>query len=264
MATEVNTAIGLFQFSVQTLGRIQLARELRDDFETHQLKLDIIQLRLSRWGEVINFESIDVTDGNAPEVQPFDEEHDEGPPSVVRVLSELQHRLYRAQREARKFEKDAGLKVPQGLNPEACMPMDLKKLRNRIKLSLSKRKAEASGAFESIKWVFYKKEHFDKFIASISELINDLEKFIAEDTRGRLRKLSDEECKGIGKSYLEELKDIIEGCDPWLESSVDQRLGADGSGTVINQSHNTGHTVGVHKGENKGNTYGGQATYTFH
>ncbi|TGO79948.1 hypothetical protein BELL_0018g00010 [Botrytis elliptica] len=48
----VSTAISLFQFAVDTLGYIQLAREFKDDFETHQLKLDIIQLRLSRWGEI--------------------------------------------------------------------------------------------------------------------------------------------------------------------------------------------------------------------
>ncbi|KAF7586052.1 hypothetical protein BBP40_009634 [Aspergillus hancockii] len=54
-----NAAIGLFQFAIKTLGRIQLARGFQDDFETHQLKLDIIQLRLSPWGEIASITTID-------------------------------------------------------------------------------------------------------------------------------------------------------------------------------------------------------------
>lgn len=47
----VGSVISLFTFAVDCLGRIQLVRDFIHDFNTHQLKLDLIQLRLSRWGE---------------------------------------------------------------------------------------------------------------------------------------------------------------------------------------------------------------------
>ncbi|KAI9932531.1 hypothetical protein ASPWEDRAFT_33430 [Aspergillus wentii DTO 134E9] len=252
----VETALSLFQFSIETLGRIQLAREFQDDFDTHQLKLDIIQLRLSRWGELAGISTVDNAQKNANESQ-----HQATLTAVKTILGEIQDCLVKARREAEKLRKKLDLHGAEALDPESCLPIDLKKIRTRFMESLRKRKVQAVKVGESIKWVFYKKEHFDKFVANISELLDGLEKTIPEEDREKLRQLSDEECKGISKSNMEELKDIVEGCDPWLESSVDEKL-ASGAGTVINQSHNTGSTVGIHHGDNKGVSYGANSTQT--
>lgn len=261
---DINAAINLFHLGVQTLGHIQLARELQDDFETHQLKLDIIQLRLSRWGEVVGFTTIDIQDKNP--IVPYRTAIDSDLPLVMSVLDGICDRLHKAKREADRFRKELGISGAQGLDPASCMPMDLMKIRNRIRESLNKRKVQASKAVECIKWVFYKKEHFDKFVVSISELIDGLEKLLKDDVREKLLQLSHEECKGISKSNLEELKDIIDECDPWLQSSVEAHLNSRGAETVINQSRNSGHVVGIHRGDNKGNSYGtnSQQTNTFH
>lgn len=245
----VSTAISLFQFAIDTLGYIQLAREFKDDFETHQLKLDIIQLRLSRWGEIAGL-TITSDPGKSATGYTYDLA------SINDILGQIQDRLLRAQREARRLQTklDGASSLP--LDPESCLPTDLKKIRVRFMGFLGKRKSQASKVIEGIKWVFYKKEHFDKFVESICKLIEDLENIIPENDREKLRKLSDEECTGISKSNLEELKEVVEGCDPWLGSSVDEKLNNGGAGTVINQSHNTGSTVGIHNGDNKGISYG--------
>ncbi|KAF7931552.1 uncharacterized protein EAE98_004288 [Botrytis deweyae] len=226
-----STAISLFQFAVDTLGYIQLAREFKDDFETHQLKLDIIQLRLSRWVKLLASLSL-------------------------AIPARMRDRLLSAQGEARRLQTKLDGKSSLPLDPESCLPTDLKKIRVRFMGFLGKRKCQASKVIEGIKWVFYKKDHFDKFVESICKLIDDLENIIPENDREKLRELSDEECMGISKSNLEELKEVVEGCDPWLGSSVDEKLNNSGAGTVINQSHNTGSTVGIHNGDNKGISYG--------
>ncbi|KAI1458355.1 prion-inhibition and propagation-domain-containing protein [Annulohypoxylon moriforme] len=250
----VSTAISLFQFAIETLGRIQLAREFEDDFEAYQLKLDIIQLRLSRWGEIVRISTIDDIGNNGSG------EYDLN--IVKAILGSIHDRLAKAFRDAQKLQRKISKDDAQLLDPDSYMPMDLKKIRNRFKEFLQRRKAQTFKVVEGIKWAFYKKESFDKFIVSISELIDELEKILPEADRERLRKLSDEECKGISKSNLEELKEILDGCDPWLECSVDDKLNASGFGTVINQSRNVGSTVGIHNGDNKGISYGPHSTQT--
>ncbi|CAD6446904.1 2446437b-6329-45ae-acbe-11b282087930-CDS [Sclerotinia trifoliorum] len=254
MADNVNTAIGLFQFAIDTLGYIQLAREFKDDFETHQLKLDIIQLRLSRWGEIANITQIDSLSKSS-------NENPSNLTSIMRILEEIHDRLCKARREAEKVQKKLDGSSASTLDPETCIPQDLAKTRARFKIFLNKRKAQMSKAHEGLKWVFYKKEHFDKFVANISELIDGLESIMPEGEREKLRLLSNEECKGISKANLEDLKDIVEGsgCDPWLESSVEEELNGRVVGTVINQSGNTGSTVGIHNGDNKGISYGAKS-----
>ncbi|KAF7918342.1 hypothetical protein EAE99_008938 [Botrytis elliptica] len=223
----VSTAISLFQFAVDTLGYIQLAREFKDDFETHQLKLDIIQLRLSRWGEIAGLTITSNPSKNAS--------------GYTYDLASTPYKRNSWSYPGSLIERSAGSK---------------KKIRVRFMGFLGKRKCQASKVIEGIKWVFYKKDHFDKFVESICKLIDDLENIIPENDREKLRELSDEECMGISKSNLEELKEVVEGCDPWLGSSVDEKLNNSGAGTVINQSHNTGSTVGIHNGDNKGISYG--------
>ncbi|KAI9642897.1 hypothetical protein NHQ30_008631 [Ciborinia camelliae] len=251
----VGTATTLFQFALETLGHIQLAREFQDDFDPYQLKLDIMQLRLSRWGEIASITTIDSSDKSGNEAQRADMK------KVEEILGDIQSRLCMAQRDSKKLQAKLDANGAQGLDPESCLSIDLKKIHNRFMTFLHKRKIQTTKAVESLKWIFYQKEHFEKFIVDISELIDGLENTMPEEDRKKLRKLSDEECKGISKSNLEELKDIIDGCDPWLESSVHGALNARSSGTVINQSHNTGHTVGIHNGDiNRGNAYGHATT----
>ncbi|KAL4915971.1 prion-inhibition and propagation-domain-containing protein [Aspergillus aurantiobrunneus] len=257
----VSGAIGLYQFAIDTLGRIQLAQSFRDDFEMYQLKLDILQLRLSRWGEIVDIVTVD--DKNKAQGTGKEDQR-----NVVALLEEIHDRLHKArresERESRKWQKDPSGRSTgaQALDPEACLPTDLKKIRTRFTEFLRKRKARASSVVQGIKWVFYQKQQFDTFVANITELIDGLENIIREEERERFRQLSDAECKGISRSNLEELKLIVEGCDPWLETAVDTELESTRGGTIINQSRNMGSTVGIHNGDNKGITYGPNSTQT--
>ena len=254
----VGTALSLYQFGIETLGRIQLARDFQDDFDSCQLKLDIIQLRLSRWGEIANITTIDsiLKNGSGTPQVAYDVA------SMLEILEGISDRLVKTERQASAVRKKIDAAGAQALDPESCLPMNLKKVRTRFTQFLRKRKAQTTKVIECLKWVFYKKEHFDKFIADMSELVDGLERLMPEDDREKLAELSEEECGGISKANLEDLKEVIGGCDPWLETSVDKKLNASQAGTVINQSYNTGSTVGIHKGHNKGISYGANSSQT--
>ncbi|KAE8151677.1 prion-inhibition and propagation-domain-containing protein [Aspergillus avenaceus] len=254
----VNTAIGLFQFAIDTLARIQLARDFQDDFEIYQMKLEVIRIRLSRWGEIADITTIDRTNNGSKTSTGTGEGQTLDLGLIKSLLEGIYDRLHTAQREAGKIQRslkpDGG---EQPLDPETDLPDDLKKIRNRFITFLAKRKVQASKFFKSIKWVFYKKEHFDRFVRDISELIEGLEQAIPENDRQRLQQLSEEECRDISKAGLEELKSIVDECDPWLGKSVEEALGAGvGAGNVFYMSRNRGHVVGIHHGDNKGVNYG--------
>jgi hypothetical protein len=254
---EIAPALELFRFVLDTLGRIQLARNFEDDYDACQLKLDILQLRLSRWREVVDLSSDD-----EPKVNNDGKTQAR---SIKEVLGEIQDCLNRSKRKS-KGDKDGLTKENQeALEPESTLPSDIKSIRRRLMQCIRKRQSQASNAIEGLKWVFYKKEAFDQFIENMTTLLDELEKVAPGDDHEQLYKLSEEECSDITKMNLLTLKESIEGCDPWLSESVDKKLQGTQPGTQnIYQSGNRGFTVGNHNGDNKGFTVGQGNTLTNH
>ncbi|KAI0855734.1 prion-inhibition and propagation-domain-containing protein [Xylaria cubensis] len=233
------TAISLFGFIVNAFNSLQLARNFEDDFAQHQIKLDIMQLRFLRWGEIAKIATIDETQRDALDL-------------VKTALSNIQHSLRKAQEESQKVgkktQKDA--QTTESLDPELCLAEDFKRIRNRLKAACQKHKVQAYTVIESVKWVIYKKESFDQLLENVSSLMDRLES-IADVDHGKLRKLCDEDCKGLSKLDLEKLDLAITGCDPLLESAISDTLRSEDGRTSVVMSHNTGHVTGIHNGDNR-------------
>ncbi|KAI2625451.1 prion-inhibition and propagation-domain-containing protein [Hypomontagnella submonticulosa] len=231
----VSSTCSLLYVIIDCFNRIQLAREFEDDFAAYQLKLDILQMRLSRWGEVAKTSNADLIKEAAV------------------ILSKIEDTLGAAQRKATKTKATLAASNKETLDPESNVPNHLKKIRMVFRQCLHKRTAQAGKVVASMKWAFYQKAQFDKFIADMSALVKDLEDLFPEDLQQKLRELSNEECGTFSKPNLEELMEFAEGCDPWLESAVDERLrNLAGAGTYITQSHNTGMVTGIHHGDVNG------------
>ncbi|AEO53857.1 hypothetical protein MYCTH_2295736 [Thermothelomyces thermophilus ATCC 42464] len=60
--SSANNITALFSSVLQGLKSVQLARSFGDDLKVHQLRLEIIRLRLSRWGQATGLCS-DETEG---------------------------------------------------------------------------------------------------------------------------------------------------------------------------------------------------------
>ncbi|KAG8673679.1 hypothetical protein FPOAC2_07135 [Fusarium poae] len=256
---EIGPALELFRFVLDTLGRIQLARNFEDDFEACQLKLDILQLRLTRWKEVVDLSNDNELD--KPKVE------DGKPPSrtIKEVLTDIQYCFDRSQRTSRKDKVALTKENQEALEPESNLPSDIKSIRRRLMQCIRKRQSQASNVIEGLKWVFYKKEAFDQFIGNMTDLLDELEKISPGEDNQQLYKLSEEECGDITKINLLTLKESIEGCDPWLSESVEKVLQATQAGTQnIYQSNNRGFTVGNHNGDNKGFVTGANGQQTNH
>ncbi|KAI1658393.1 prion-inhibition and propagation-domain-containing protein [Daldinia decipiens] len=232
---DTTTAISIFQIVIETLGRIQLAREFTDDFTACQLKLDITQLRLSRWGEIANISTIDDAHHNTNGPGKGSTGNDPILAEVKEILEGIQKHMELVQSEMSRLRRKITETDREVVEVDSSVQGDLKKIRNQFLKFLRKRELKVSKTIESIKWVFYKKDYFDKFIKSISERIQELEETIPEADREKFLKLSNEECKGLGKSDLEVLKPIVGVCDPWLEESVNTELGVARDGGECHQ-----------------------------
>ncbi|UKZ73279.1 hypothetical protein TrVFT333_000922 [Trichoderma virens FT-333] len=259
-----SNAIGILQFVLNCFSQIQLAREFESEFEIYQLKLDVIQLRLSRWGEVARLNNNNNgTIAREGQPTPNDEfENDENPTKdpTIAVLLEIKATVAKAKRDAGR--KKTNTTADQPLDADACIPADLKGMHNRLKGFLNRRTSQTTKAVDSLKWAFYKRDHFDRFIMDISSLTDNLESLMPDSDRQKLLELSNDECKGINKPNLEDLKDIAQNCDPSLENAADEALkNTRGGANYVTQSHITGNVMGVNNGryEVSGTHYWGRS-----
>ncbi|KAK7522209.1 prion-inhibition and propagation-domain-containing protein [Phyllosticta citriasiana] len=240
------SAISLFNFAIDTFKNIQLARQFEKRFGSYQLKLDIIQVRLSRWGQVAVANETLTVEGKGEDVEG-------SPPSKAKtILSDIEDLLYIAQREAKDIEEQ--MKGSNSLLDPNAIPRDLQKIRSKLHQFLQKRNIEAVKAYDGLKWSFYKKEQFEEFIKDISEHVAQLETIFPPEEHKKLVALSTEECKDIGKTNLKSLKNVAQDTDPWLEKAVQDELKkkSGGESYTITMSHVTGIGTEIHHGDVKG------------
>lgn len=275
MADVASSSISILRFILDCINNVQLAREFEDEFERCQLKLDILQIRLSRWGEAVGLIHSDGTqptaDGGAVGSKHIsrNQEKTEGDKAQQTLIS-IQDTLERVQKAQKNAERSlkkmkAGLVADESANQTLDpnnMPMYVKRIRTQFDKFLQKRKTQTIKALDSVKWVMYKKSHFDKLIEDISGFAGDLESLLTEEEKQKLRDLSKEECNGLNTPNLEEVKDVAEGCDPWLEDTAAEVLNSTRAASTysITQSRNVGMVTGVHHGDINGVSNGSDNT----
>ncbi|KAL7894690.1 hypothetical protein HDV63DRAFT_407024 [Trichoderma sp. SZMC 28014] len=157
---------------LQLLIHAQKAREFEDEFERHQLRLDILQLRLSR--QIKALRNIDsVKSGSSSSTIQVKEklstpleiaEKEQG--LLAEILAAVQDTLSKAQRDATKMRTD--LVGGPSLDEQ---PGQLRGLA-----FLDKRRVQTAKVISRMQWAIYKRDRFDRSLADIAALVADLEK----------------------------------------------------------------------------------------
>ncbi|KAI1382849.1 prion-inhibition and propagation, helo domain-containing protein [Hypoxylon trugodes] len=134
----------LLYFAVEFFDGIQIARGFRDQFETYQLKLDIMQLRLSRWGEAAG---VITSDSNGEDLQLSDsnQAHLELLKKATGILETIQSTLHKAKQNAESIRSSLPRNEDERFDPESEMPDESKKIRSRFRECLRKRRAQLRG-----------------------------------------------------------------------------------------------------------------------
>jgi hypothetical protein len=279
--------ITLFQGVFECFNRIQLARCFEEDFAICQLKLDAIQIRLSRWGQVSGLNDAIQRGANGSEAgTATDPELDRG---VCRLLGSIQDLLNKTQDQSAKINRannknrprmmshDSGISLgfdqsddDAPLDPDSVdMPAVEKELRKKLFAAVKsrgcfKRSAESVGrACDKAKWAIYKKDQFETFISKLADTIAMLESlFPDEKSQAELQQLGTEECKELTEASLESLAEAADGCDPVLkvaaQNALDEVLVDMQSLRGITMRDNHG-VIGDHnRGTQNAHTYSGQ------
>ncbi|GFP54248.1 hypothetical protein TASIC1_0003062600 [Trichoderma asperellum] len=142
----------------------QKAREFEDEFERHQLRLDILQVRLSRQVEALS--TIDSYAG----VSEGQER------SLAEILAAVQHTFFKAQRDAAKIRTNLAAGTSTSWDAGGWASLGEQSARLRALAFLDKRRVQMAKAVSIVQWVVYKREHFDRSIADIAALVADLER----------------------------------------------------------------------------------------
>lgn len=162
LAVGVLGLAGLFNNAVDCFKYIQLGRNFGIDFQTCLLKLDIAQLRLSRWGYSIglsgdaqNARSLEDTLGSQKDVSKAEE--------ILGHIIELFARVEQAAPNTPSLTYD----------PQADLTPVMGSLHKKMQ-ELSHRRQNQTGLRQKTKWALYKGEHVRKLIEEVSGLVQDL------------------------------------------------------------------------------------------
>jgi hypothetical protein len=176
-----NTA-GILHIIFYCLVHTQLSREFADEFERHQLRLDILQIRLSC--QVKTLGTIDNVKSSSSSLTINENTSNPQERTVAVILAAVQAALHKAQRDAARMR--VHLSLPMGTSTSTAQPLPLDgyasfgqpKKRPQTLDFLDKGRVQTAKAIGAMKWAFYKRDRFDRVIADISALVDDLERFL--------------------------------------------------------------------------------------
>lgn len=157
------SVVALFNNAVECFGYVQLGRHYGRDYERCQLKLDILQARLTKWGDAVCIND----DARFATTAPTDE-------AIHRakvILEEISLLFQTAKKTSSRYDVPTppswpSLNVIQGLLK--------KKGKERQRQSSFKHK---------VKWALYDAKEFQRLLTQVSGFIDDLEKLYPVEPR---------------------------------------------------------------------------------
>jgi len=159
MAEVTLGAIGLiglasvFNSCVESFNFIKLGRKFSNDYEASGLELDLVQLRLSRWGEAVNIY------GGSPHP---DEQ------LIARILANISNAIEKAQQISEKYAAKHNV-----IDQDLYDIRDVNELGKRFKGLMVKRQREAKLSKKTT-WALYEKTDFNELVQQTSRLVEQL------------------------------------------------------------------------------------------
>lgn len=175
----------LFNNCVSCFEYIQLGRHFAQDYERCQLKVDIAQTRLSRWGQAVAI--------NQDPRFATDKPNDESVQQVQDILEEIDQLFQNLQNTSKRYTKRAKKEDLEHLQIQALPPVG-RKLHNRLNAIVGQRQ-KGTSFFKKAAWALYDEKNFEKLVNEITGFVDALEKLFPakEGVRHTLVELEIEE-----------------------------------------------------------------------
>jgi hypothetical protein len=231
---------GLFVPCVECFEYIQLGRHFGHDFETCQIKLDVVALRLSRWGFAVGLGENPNPNSplnNQPQVVATEKELK----TMTKVLNMLLRDLKGAKKRSDDYDADADSDDEGGAASTEGKVCDsdtqLKGRFRRLHITttdiVAKRKQKGANFWQKTKWALHEKKMFDRLIDDISSHMDTLESVFPAEQKALIDKalVSTSKAEVSGISDNEDLKllaSIAGTSDKVLVEAVESTLAAMG------------------------------------
>ncbi|PGH06953.1 hypothetical protein AJ80_08085 [Polytolypa hystricis UAMH7299] len=244
----------LFNDAVQSFEYIQMGSNFGQNFQTSLLKLDVVRLRLTRWGQSVGLANVD--DGDVKQLQmtnlaPEDQEQ------VQDLLAQILDLFAEAEAASKRLRRrNPTLKV---LDPAEELDGVSASLHQKME-DLAKKRQGKSELEQDQATILYEEKNFARLIEDISELVDglvDLFPGIQEEQR----KLCEEEVSGLNanEGALSLLKEVAAGQDKLLSDTVVKVIQSTTTYTnsVVFSGPNSGFQIGNNSGKISGVRFGG-------
>ncbi|KAJ5870780.1 hypothetical protein N7455_005721 [Penicillium solitum] len=242
----------LFNDAVQSFEYIQMGANFGQSFQTSLLKLDVVRLRLTRWGQSVGLAKVD--DGVKPlQMTNLPTEDREQVQDLLAQILELFAEAEAASKRLRRRNPTVLV-----LDPAEELDGISASLHQKME-DLAKKRQGKSELEQDQLTIMYEEKNFIRLIEDISELVGglaDLFPGIQEEQR----KLCEEEVSGLNtnEAVLPLLKEVAAGQDNLLSETVVKVIQSTTTYTnsVVFSGPNSGFQIGNNSGKISGVRFG--------
>ncbi|KAI4603743.1 hypothetical protein KJ359_003561 [Pestalotiopsis sp. 9143b] len=237
----------LFNNCVENFEYVQLGRHFAQDYESYQLKLNVAQARLSRWGKAVAMNN----DPRTATASPTDDDT-----RLVRGILEQMGLMFQSvQKMSKRYElaaepNDLILLRSEDLNT------NVQNLHRHLG-STVRRRQEQIGLFKKATWALYDVKQYDKLVDQITGFIDDLETiWPAEAARRHLAEIEIEEVDDA--PALNTLQDAATDIDSMMKEVTAQSIAAKNRAGKVSIQDDANVRIGPEFAQNYSGSIGGK------
>ena len=256
--------VGAFTACVDCFEYFHIGRNLGSDFETSIIKLDIVRLRFTRWGESVGIgqgdENVAIAQLKNRQAVP-----DKDFSTVERILGQILRLFENAAETSNRLALKVSKKVPPVSNDIGLENVTIRTLHENMR-NLALRRQKQSTALQKVSWALHRKRDFEGLIEDLTELVTALTELVPAKPQEELcsRELAElgtdqnlvvldnvlREPVGEGEADIDT---VLHKC---VVETIDQRKGA--MTTATWKKSKAGDGSRIHQGDFVANDYRGQ------
>ncbi|KAK3332758.1 prion-inhibition and propagation-domain-containing protein [Cercophora scortea] len=209
VASGAISIVSTFSTCLEIFEHVQLGRNFGRDYQRFQLKLTVLRLRLSRWGEAVGIYD-DPPFGSLNQMQPPDE-------AEIQAAKDLLLQMLVLMEKSSKIGDD----TESGTLPAADSQADMATLavNNKMKAIAAKRQKRA-GFTKLTSWAIHHNNSLTTLINNISELLSNLESLFPLPPTAQASLVQQEIAQIRSRDGIRELELASEGLDEVLHNAV--------------------------------------------
>ncbi|KAM0516392.1 hypothetical protein ACHAPE_005541 [Trichoderma viride] len=235
----------IFSNTVQSFGHVQMGANFQSSFKVNLLKLDVVCLRLARWGKSVGLANFD--GAKFLQITRLAPENREEVQSLLNQIMEL---FADAREASRRFEKRNKNVALSALDPIRELDGVSALLHEKIQDLVKKRQGKFE--LEPDEWTLYEEKNFARLIEDIGELVEDLIDLFP-GLQEEQRKLCEEEVSEMRNKRvrLSLIKDVAAGQDKLLSDTAAKAMKSvtTYSKSVVFSGVNSGLQIGNNSGQ---------------